>query len=62
MIDVATELEVIHSTRRKAQETERRAADRIRKLASDLANEGIALRDVGALLGVSMQRAHQLVN
>ncbi|MHB8262835.1 MAG: HicB family toxin-antitoxin system [Acidimicrobiales bacterium] len=31
-------------------------------LARDLANEGIPLRDIGDILGISYQRAHQLVS
>lgn len=38
------------------------AAAESRKAALELHRDGIPLRDVGALLGVSFQRAHQLVS
>ena len=38
------------------------AAAESRKAALELHRDGVPLRDVGALLGVSFQRAHQLVS
>lgn len=45
-----------HSARANNQ-----AAHELRTAAHDLASEGLPLRDVGRVLGVSYQRAHQLV-
>lgn len=39
-----------------------RAAQEARAAASALAGIGLTVRDIGAILGVSFQRAHQLVN
>lgn len=38
------------------------AAAEVRAAARDLVSRGLPLRDVGSLLGVSSQRAHQLVS
>ncbi|WP_348786537.1 hypothetical protein [Leifsonia sp. NPDC080035] len=38
-----------------------RAAYFSRRAAHDLANAGLTVRDIGTILGVSYQRAHQLV-
>lgn len=48
--------------RREAAETRSAASSEIRAAAAALADQGLPLRDVGALLGVSHQRAHQLVH
>ena len=48
--------------RREAAHAQSEAAAEIRAAALDLHRQGIPLRDVGRLLGVSYQRAHQLVS
>lgn len=54
------QLEEATRLRAVAAETQNRAAQYARDAALQLHNAGIPLRDVGALLGVSYQRAHQL--
>jgi hypothetical protein len=48
--------------RNKAKDSQAQAADELRAAARALAKSGMALRDIGQLLGVSYQRAHQLVS
>ncbi|WP_308466674.1 hypothetical protein [Rathayibacter soli] len=60
--DIAKTLERIHSEREQASWLERDATAKAAELARGLAQQGVPLRDVGTLLGVSHQRAHQLVN
>lgn len=59
-IDVDARLKAIEDERARAKELERRASEEAAQLAKELAKQ-IPLRDVGAVLGVSYQRAHQLV-
>lgn len=61
-IKVARRLATVTAKRAKAEELETAASIAARALATDLASAGIPLRDIGTLLGVSFQRAHQLVN
>ena len=59
--DVQSELDRIREERSRAERLEKQAiADSI-SLARSLANEEVPLRDIGTILGVSHQRAHQLV-
>lgn len=58
--DIDARLKAIEEERTRAKELERRATAETARLAKELAGE-IPLRDVGAVLGVSYQRAHQLV-
>jgi predicted RNase H-like HicB family nuclease len=60
-IDVTTRVERIREDRARAAELERAAATEATELAADLAGAGVAMRDIGSLLGVSFQRAQQLV-
>ena len=48
--------------REQAAEANHAAATEARAAATSLAGAGIPLRDVGTILGVSYQRAHQLVS
>lgn len=52
----ATELREAEANAKRA------AADEMRAAARELREEGMPLRDVGEVLGVSYQRAHQLVS
>lgn len=61
-IPVAASLETIQSERKQAAELEREASERAAALAKSLAAKDIPVRDIGAAMGVSFQRAHQLVN
>ncbi len=58
---VARDLAEAAQLRREAAATEARASELRRAAARQLAAEGLTVRDVGAVLGVSYQRAHQLV-
>ncbi|QMU97860.1 HicB family toxin-antitoxin system [Microbacterium esteraromaticum] len=55
-------LEDIKIERAEAERLEREANERARNLAKDLAAQEVTLRDIGELMEVSHQRAHQLVN
>ncbi|MFF0144026.1 hypothetical protein ATK36_4212 [Amycolatopsis sulphurea] len=58
---IAGRLKAIEEQRARAKELVDRAAAEASSLAKELAEE-IPLRDVGAVLGVSYQRVHQLVH
>ncbi|WP_223691089.1 hypothetical protein [Leifsonia poae] len=60
--DIHTALETIRRDRETAAQLEREATETATALAKALAEEGVPLRDIGAILDVSHQRAHQLVN
>lgn len=48
--------------RDQARDSQSKAAAELRAAAQELAKSGMPLRDIGQLLGVSYQRAHQLVS
>jgi hypothetical protein len=70
--DLDVHVEVPAATRRHLQRAERlrdqardsqsKAAAELRAAAQELAQSGLPMRDIGQLLGVSYQRAHQLVS
>lgn len=55
-------VEEIKTEREQAERLERDAAKKAERLARKLAADGVPLRDVGTILGVSHQRAHQLAS
>ncbi len=59
---VAERLAELHQLREQAHDVTTRAAAESRDIARELVSEGLTLRDVGTVLEVSYQRAHQLVN
>lgn len=59
--ELRTALAEYRSKRQQAEEAAHDAADSSRRLALELADRGYSLRDIGVLLGVSHQRAHQLI-
>ena len=67
-IDIVTPASVAVHLQRSKELTEQAATIRSsaaaesRKAALELHRDGVPLRDVGTLLGVSFQRAHQLVS
>lgn len=54
-------LERAASMRERAHKLERDAGERRRAAAVAMKNQGYTVRDIGEVLGVSYQRAHQLV-
>jgi hypothetical protein len=54
------ELAVAQTARREAAVAAERAAEHGQRAAKSLAEAGFTVRDIGALLGVTFQRAHQL--
>ena len=59
---VAEHLRRFEELRATSAEAQAAAAAEIRSAARQLHEQGVALRDVGKVLGVSHQRAHQLVS
>ena len=60
--DISAVLAQVADDRRQAALLEKRATTQLAETAKALAASDVPLRDIGALLGVSFQRAHQLVN
>lgn len=60
--DVRRHLAQAAKLREKAAEAQHAAAEESRLAARELAAAGLPLRDVGRALGISYQRAHQLVS
>lgn len=60
--DIPGRLEKIQEERNKALAMEKHASSQVAQLAKELADSDVPLRDVGAILNVSHQRAHQLVS
>jgi hypothetical protein len=60
--DIAYRIAGVAAMREEATALEKRASQEAADLAARLAERGIPLRDVGTLLGVSHQRAHQLIS
>jgi hypothetical protein len=61
-IDVTARAGQVASDRAAAERHAAAAQDEARALARELAKHGIAVRDVGEVLGVSFQRAQQLIS
>lgn len=59
--DVQTHVSRMHELRSKAQDYSAQASQESVKAASELKKMGLTLRDIGAALGISYQRAHQLL-
>lgn len=60
--DVTDRVAAITEERTRAAELEKAAAQHATELARTLAAADVPVRDIGAILGVSHQRAHQLVS
>ncbi len=52
----------IRAARTQAEALDREASEESEELARELLAQDVPLRDIGAILGVSHQRAHQLVS
>lgn len=55
------ELDALRRERQQADAQRRRLEERTAQYAARLGSRGFSVRDIGALLGVSRARAHQLV-
>ncbi|MGU3293875.1 hypothetical protein [Williamsia sp. M5A3_1d] len=60
--DVLIDARYVQAERERAQEIERAAALDFARLARNLAAHAVPVRDIGSILNVSYQRAHQLVS
>ena len=60
-IDVSARADKVLEDRRLAEKYATNAQDGARELARGLATKGIPVRDIGEVLGVSFQRAQQLI-
>lgn len=61
-VDVTARLAEIEQTRQLATDYDRRAREQTQALARALAEHQVPQRDIGAVLGVSGQRANQLLS
>lgn len=61
-IDVASRAQKVVHDRRLAERYSAAAQAEAKRLARDLADRGVPVRDVGEVLGVSFQRAQQLIS
>jgi predicted RNase H-like HicB family nuclease len=59
--DVRQRLQEARNERLHADQLASAAADKLRQVARSLAHDGLPERDIGSILGVSHQRAHQLL-
>ncbi len=55
-------LELAAKLRREAADAQAGAAEEYRRAATELKGGGLTVRDIGKALGISYQRAHQLVS
>jgi len=60
-IEVEGSVIQIKEWRASAADAEARALEQAERLAKDLAAKGVPVRDIGTILDLSFQRAHQLV-
>jgi len=61
-VDVLQRARQIQAARETAAKMEAEAVGGAAALAHELAGEGVPVRDIGEMLGVSYQRAHQLIS
>jgi hypothetical protein len=61
-VNVTEALAMLETEKAEAEAARERVAHDTRRLARTLAAKKVPVRDIGAILGVSHQRAHQLVS
>ncbi|MEY2675744.1 MAG: hypothetical protein RL102_1010 [Actinomycetota bacterium] len=61
-LDIAERVAKIQAEKEQAAALEKAAMDDSRALAQDLAKQSLTVREIGVILGVSHQRAHQLLS
>ena len=61
-IDVETIRTEINRAQQTVEALEREVSARSKELTRSLAEEGVPVRDIGTIIGLSHQRAHQLIN
>ncbi len=59
--ELTKRLVALRAERERAEQAQARATAEARQLAMSLHNEGLKVRDIGHMLGVSYQRAQQLI-
>ena len=59
--EIAEDLDAARRLRSEAKQVAEQASERVRHAARILANQGLTVRDIGSILGVSYQRAQQLL-
>jgi hypothetical protein len=61
-LDIAARVARIQAEKEQAAALEKAAMDESRALAHDLAKQSLTVREIGVILGISHQRAHQLLS
>jgi hypothetical protein len=59
-IPVGSCIDAISTEKKRAAEIEQQAAAKTKTLVKELVAHNVPLRDIGAMLGISFQRVHQL--
>jgi hypothetical protein len=60
-VRVTERLDALHAEQEQAEALQHKVRQDTRALACDLAGRGVTVRDIGTVLGVSFQRAQQLI-